>query len=150
MKARVEIGGVERVFNIKLYREGGGNKLFERELYAHSLMQYCRVKECIPEVYWKASWPVWRWDPSTKRDDKETQIIFHGIVRQFFEQTCNFHWDDLRLPTAEALVQGLSNIHAARVCCNLSSRHVLLVREASEGSREVCDRNGISQSEQSN
>jgi len=51
---------------------------------------------------------------------------------QFFEQTCNFHWDDLRLPTAEALVQGLSNIRAARVCCNLSSRHVLLVREASE------------------
>ena len=51
MKARVEIGGVERIFKITLYREGGGDKLFERELYAHSLMQYYRVKECIPEVY---------------------------------------------------------------------------------------------------
>jgi hypothetical protein len=117
---------------IKLFTEEWYDA-YQRELDAYTLMIHRGVKRCIPQVWYKRSWPRWKWDGKQHGDyhGYDRNEILHGLVMEFFEDCRQLDLKKADLRLADALAESLERIHEAGVVHNdIEERNILLVRES--------------------
>jgi hypothetical protein len=128
-RAMIQQDGVEKVVCLKLFTEECAEE-YDREAYAYEMLIHRQVKRCIPEVYWKGSFPLSRWNGDIGSNN-ENDDIYHGLVMEYFDDFKELDFSRIDIATAEAVGLALIKIHEARtVHGDLAERNILLVREA--------------------
>ena len=117
---------------IKLFTEEW-HDAYQRELDAYTLMIHRGVKRCIPQVWYKQSWPRWKWDGEQHGDyhEYDQDEILDGLVMEYFEDCREIDMKKADIHLAVALGETLQRIHDAGVVHNdIEERNILLVRES--------------------
>jgi hypothetical protein len=137
-RIRVQRQGRQKILCLKLFTEEWKD-MYEHERKAYMLLIHHGVKRCIPAVYFKRTWPRWRFD-GNQLDDYDTydrEETMYGLFMEYFEDCREIELRRASIHLAEVLGQTLEMIHEAGVVHNdLAERNILLVRD-SEGVRIV-------------
>src|ERR1700737_1659205 len=136
-KVLIEHAGVERYVCMKLFSEEW-KPAFEREALAYAFLIHRGVQRCIPKVYWKGAFPIWRWNGDQPEasdtyglESEEPAEIYYGLVMEYFDDFKELEFDCIDVSTAKAVAYALIRIHEARVMHeDLAERNILLVRQS--------------------
>lgn len=106
--------------------------MYEHEVQAYMLLIHHGVKRCIPDAYYRRTWPRWRFDgnqPDEYGEDDRDELL-HGIFIEYFEDYQELDLSRATVHLAEVLGRTLEMIHQAGVVHNdVAERNILLVRE---------------------
>jgi len=111
-RAMIQQDGVEKIVCVKLFTEECAEE-YDREAYAYEMLIHRQVKRCIPEVYWKGSFPLSRWNGDIGSHN-ENDHIYHGLVMEYFDDFKELDFSRIDIATAEAVGRALIRIHGAR------------------------------------
>jgi hypothetical protein len=132
--AQVQRGEEITTLCFKLFTEDWRNA-YEREVDAYALMLHRRVRQCIPDIYFKAAWSRKKWDgdqPSYEEWDlKGQEQVLYGLVMEYFDDCQEIKLWKANVPLVKALGQSFERILDAMVIHNdIYERNILLVRES--------------------
>jgi len=127
-KAWVTWGELSGCICFKLFKDKWREE-YEMEVAAYEAMKFRGVEKCIPEVYFKGSFPASRWAGIKSHETGER--ILHGLVMEFFEDCYEIEFSKLTVPMAVEVARALRNIHKAHVYQgDMQERNILIVRES--------------------
>jgi hypothetical protein len=130
-KARIRWGGNESCVCLKLFTDEW-KAAYERESWSYEVLQFRGVERCIPDVYWKGSFPASKWG-NTGSHSGEEEPILHGIVMEFLEDCREIEFSRVKMPMGLQIARALRNVHKAHIRHgDTDENNLLIVRDTNK------------------